>query len=201
MSGGAAAFPGGNPARSRRAGQVILFQYQSDRIFLFFLKNSSFHMILVQLVPRVCKCTRKKKRKPPDFYMIMIEEKKIISNCCREGVAAEPRAVSPEQDRPRRRGGHRHVGLQVRVCAYLRRSPPLLLHRSPLIRNNVVVVLVVSCVMQDLRCHVERGRPRAAGVAEPRRLAPHLAAGRHLRPRVRTRRRLSPLPLKRSVGI
>lgn len=33
-------------------------------------------MILVQLVPRVCKCTRKKKRKPPDFYMIMIEEKK-----------------------------------------------------------------------------------------------------------------------------
>lgn len=32
--------------------------------------------------------------------------------------------------------------------------------------------------------------PRAAGVAQPRRLAPHLAAGRHLRPRVKT-----PLPL------
>ncbi|CAD6212624.1 unnamed protein product [Miscanthus lutarioriparius] len=64
-----------------------------------------------------------------------------------EGVAEDPRAVAAQQDRSRRRRGHRHARLQ------------------------------------DLCCYMECRWPRAAGLAQPRRLAPHLAACRHLRPR------------------
>ena len=130
MTGWMAASPGGTPAAPRRAGQV---------------RNS--------LVPALHpKKERKKSRSVSASDRIVIPD----SHCptpwnsrSREAVAEEPRAVAAQKDRPRRRRGHRHAGLQ------------------------------------DLRRDMECRWPRAAGLPQPRRLAPHLAAGRHLRPRVR----------------
>ena len=101
MTGWMAASPGGTPAAPRRAGQV---------------RNS--------LVPALHpKKERKKSRSVSASDRIVIPD----SHCptpwnsrSREAVAEEPRAVAAQQDRPRRRRGHRHAGLQVSTVAVLR---------------------------------------------------------------------------------
>lgn len=138
MTGWIAASPGGTPAAPRRAEQVRSSFVPAEKA-----------KKLARLCLRLESCSAPRPLIPDSRCLTPWNSR------CREGVVAEePRAVAAQQDRPRRRRGHRHAGLQV---------SPVATSRSPSIRELDHPSIPSGSVMSSSSCVVTReGRIFAA---------------------------------------